>query len=122
MKRLTRLAGATVMAASALTIGPLTMGSAEAATHCTQAKWDIHPDLISTGGFSFTNGTKIRTGGFADCTAVGEGQAAHEIDVHCARINDNNVEWWYVRDVSTGKAGWVARSDMNYAVLPPFCG
>lgn len=120
--RLTRLAGAAVLAAGALTIAPMTAGTAVAATHCTDAKWDEHPDLISTGGFSFTNGTKIRTGGYTDCTPIGEGQAADGIDVNCARINDNGVEWWYVRDTSTGKAGWVRRSDMNYVYLPPFCG
>lgn len=124
MKRMTRLVGAAAMAAGALTaISPMTAGSATAATHCTQAKWDVHPDKISTGTFSWGDGTAIRTAGYTDCTVVGRGYQGQGIDVHCSRVNDNGLEWVYARNTSTGAAGW-ARYDAVYttgSVLPPRC-
>jgi hypothetical protein len=93
MKRLTRLAGAAVMAASTLAIAPMTASPAGAATHCTQPKWDVHPDKISTGTFQWGNGTHIRTAGYTDCTSVGQGYPGQGIDVHCSRVNDNGLEW-----------------------------
>lgn len=117
------------MTASALTVAPLTAGTAVAADHCNQPKWDDHPDKISTGSFSWGNGTAIRIGGFVDCTAVGRGYYTADvkqgIDVHCSRRNDNDLLWVYARNTTTGKAGW-ARADAvyttNYRVPPPNCG
>lgn len=124
MKRLTRLAGAAVLAAGTLTaVAPMT-GTAVAASPCNQPRWDVHPDRISTGTFSWGNGTGIHTAGYTDCTIVGRGYPSQGIDVHCSRQNDNGVWWVYARNTSTGKAGW-ARYDAVYttgSVLPPGCG
>jgi hypothetical protein len=122
MNRLTRLAGATVIATGALTaISPMA-GPAVAANHCNQARWDVHPDLISTGGFSFGEGTHMRTGGYTDCPSNGQGYPGHSIDVHCRTLNDNGLWWVYVRDTTTGKAGW-SRADALYTAgyVPPTC-
>lgn len=124
MKQLTRLAGAALVAAGALTaVSPMTASTAVAASHCTQPRWDVHPDLISTGTFRWGDGTAIRTAGYTDCTIVGRGYPGQGIDVHCSRQNDNGLWWVYARNTSTGKAGW-ARYDAVYtsgSVLPPRC-
>lgn len=123
MKRFSRLAGAAAMAVGTLAILPITASTAVAASHCTQAKWDIHPDKISTGTFSWGNGTAIRTAGYTDCTIVGRAYPNQGIDVHCSRVNANGLEWVYARNTTTGAAGW-ARYDAVYtvgSVLPPRC-
>lgn len=128
MKRASRLAGAAIMAVGTLVFAPAATGTALAANHCNQPKWDVHPDKISTGSFRWGNGTAIRTAGFTDCTIVGRGydrgsSASQGIDVHCLRTNDNGLDWVYARNTSTGKAGW-ARADAVYTnslVIPPRC-
>ncbi|WP_370187808.1 hypothetical protein [Aeromicrobium sp.] len=124
MKRSMRLAGAAAMAAGALVaVGPTTAGPAAAANDCTAPRWDVHPDLISTGTFSWGDGTAIRTAGYNDCTIVGRGYPNQGIDVHCSRQNDNGVWWVYARNTSTGKAGWASYSAVytSGSVLPPRC-
>ncbi|MCX6406853.1 MAG: hypothetical protein NTV28_08035 [Propionibacteriales bacterium] len=123
MKRSMRLAGAAAMAVGALVaVGP-TAGPAAAANDCTAPRWDVHPDLISTGTFSWGDGTAIRTAGYNDCTIVGRGYPSQGIDVHCSRQNDNGVWWVYARNTSTGKAGWASYSAVytSGSVLPPRC-
>lgn len=129
-----------LIAAALLAIGPLataapsgasTPGSAAVvpsastpdARHCTAAKWDSHPDRIHTGKFRFGNGTRLRTAGYNDCTVVGLAYPSHRIDVHCSRKNDNGVWWVYVRDVTTGKAGWASYASVytTGTRLPPRC-
>ncbi|WP_144433811.1 MULTISPECIES: hypothetical protein [Aeromicrobium] len=119
-----RLAGAAAMAVGALVaVGPTTAGPAVAANDCTAPRWDVHPDLISTGTFSWGDGTAIRTAGYNDCTIVGRGYPNQGIDVHCSRQNDNGVWWVYARNTSTGKAGWASYSAVytSGSVLPPRC-
>lgn len=81
-----------------------------------------HPDVFSAGTINFTNAAKIRTGPYNECTAVGEGQANHGIDVHCLTVNSNNVVWWYVRDTTTSKEGWVRGTDLTGSYTgAPYC-
>lgn len=124
MKRLTRLAGAAALAAGALTaVMPMTASAAGAASHCTEPRWDVHPDLTSHGTYSWGNGAAIHTGGYTDCTIVGRGYPSQGIDVHCSRVNDNGLTWVYARNTSTGVAGWV-RADALYTsvfVVPARC-
>ncbi len=81
-----------------------------------------HSDVYSAGGLSFTNAAKIRTGPYNECTATAEGQANHGIDVHCLYVNSNNVVWWYVRDTTTSKEGWVRGSDLSGGYTgSPYC-
>lgn len=94
-------------------------GSAQAA-QCPGPS--THPDRYSSGTMDWKNGAKIRTGPYEACTAVGEGQANHDIDIHCLVVNSNNVVWWYARDTTTGKAGWVRGSDLSgYYTGAPYC-
>lgn len=124
MKRSMTLAGAAMMAVGTFAaVSPTTAAPAAAASNCTAPKWDVHPDLISTGTFSWGDGTAIRTAGFNDCTIVGRGYRGQGIDVHCSRVNSNGVEWVYARNTTTGKAGWASYSAVytTGSVLPPRC-
>lgn len=104
----------TLMGALTLTLGGLLASAGQAAAdpaHCSG--WGTHPDLYSAGGFSFGNGTYIWSAPYTDCTALGQGYPSQGIDVNCARVNSNGNLWIYLRDTSTGKAGW-SRIDALY--------
>jgi hypothetical protein len=63
-----------------------------------------HPDVYSAGGLNFTNG------------------ASHGIDIHCLVVNSSNVVWWYARDTTTGKQGWVRGTDLSGGYTgAPYC-
>jgi hypothetical protein len=132
MKRSMTIAAASLMAVGAFAaVSPssaapapdTTRTTAAAAGDCTAPRWDVHPDLISTGTFRWGDGTAIRTAGYNDCTIVGRGYPTQGIDVHCSRQNDNGVWWVYARNTSTGKAGWASYSAVytSGSVLPPRC-
>lgn len=103
-----------LMGALALALGGLLAGASPATAlpaHCSG--WGTHPDLHTSGGFEFGNGTYIWSAPYTDCTSLGQGYATHGIDVHCAKVNDNNLLWVYLRNTTTGKAGW-SRIDALY--------
>ncbi|MGQ2913315.1 hypothetical protein [Aeromicrobium sp.] len=125
MKKSLALAGASAVAVGMLAgVAPATTASAAVASNCTAPKWDVHPDLISTGTFSWGDGTALRTAGYNDCTIVGRSYRGQGIDVHCSRVNSNGVNWVYARNTTTGKAGWASYSAVytTGSVLPPRCG
>jgi hypothetical protein len=66
--------------------------------------------VIHSGDWRFGDGTAIRRGPFTDCDILGRGYRTQGIDVHCHVYNTNGVLWVYVRDTTTGVAGW-ARGD-----------
>lgn len=96
------------MSALALTLGGLLVSASPAAAadpaHCKY--WGTPADEYSAGGIDFRDGTAIRTGPYTDCAIVGRGYPSQGIDVHCFVTNSNGAHWVYVRNLSTGKAGW----------------
>lgn len=56
------------------------------------------------------DGAKIRTGPSTRCTPVGEGFRTQLADYYCYTGGEGGT-WTYLRDVSTGKKGWV-RDDL----------
>src|SRR5262245_40190249 len=99
-----------VLGLTGLLFGPASPAAAAEPAHCSQTRSNTHPYLDSDGGIHFANGTSIRDAGYTDCTRLGLGYPNHGIDVHCAVPNDNGLLWLYVRDTTTGVAGW-ARQD-----------
>lgn len=84
--------------------------------------WTTHPDRWSGGNVSFRDGAAIRRGPYTDCTSFGLGYAGHGIDVHCVVTNANRVEWFWVRNTTTGVSGWVSENALSFgAVLIPGC-
>lgn len=125
MNRTTRMLGAGALALGAFTaVSPIVAAPASAAGSCSETKWDTHPDLVSTGVYSWGDGSAIRTAGYTECTLLGRGYQGQGIDVHCRRTNANGLIWVYVRNTTTGVAGW-ARADTLYKIAgsaePPFC-
>jgi hypothetical protein len=105
----------TLVGALALTLGGLVVSAGPAAAdpaHCSG--WSTHPDLYSSGGIQFGNGTYIRTGPYTDCTGLGLGYPSQGIDVHCARVNSTGNLWVYLQDTSTGVAGWSRIDTLNW--------
>lgn len=105
------------MGALALTLGGLLVSASPAAAdpaYCST--WNTHPDLHSSGNFTFGNGTAIRRGPYTECDALGRGYPSEGIDVHCHVYNGNNVLWFYVRDMNDGTAGWARHDTLNATV------
>ncbi|MFI9012065.1 SH3 domain-containing protein [Actinosynnema sp. NPDC053489] len=70
------------------------------------------PVSAITGG---TSGARIRTGSSTSCTPVGSLEPSHRLDYYCYTLGNDGYTWTYLRDVTTGKRGWV-RDDLlpNY--------
>jgi hypothetical protein len=102
-----------------LTLGGLLAGASPAVAaddpHCYG--WDTHPDLHTSGGLRFGDGTAIRRGPYTDCDAFGRGYPGDGIDVYCNVKNRNGVVWIYVRNTTTGVTGWAAASAL-YPTAP----
>jgi hypothetical protein len=110
------------MGALALTLGGSVAAASPAAAdpaHCSG--WGTPSDNYFAGGYSFKNGTYIRRGPFLDCDGVGLGYPSQGIDVHCVVYNGSTY-WVYLRDTSTGKAGWSRLDTLNWdGSFTPFC-
>jgi hypothetical protein len=95
----------------AATIGGLILSvvaapSASAAS-CPDNGWSIFDG--SVGHFFAGNGINIRTGPGTGCTAVGQGQASHNVQFDCWKSGDGGT-WTHLADLTTGKEGWVKDS------------
>jgi hypothetical protein len=103
------------MGALALALGgTLASASPAVAEPTTCFNWTYHPDRYTGGGISFQDGTAIRRGPYAECALTGgRGYPGHGIDVHCYATNGNGVNWIYVRNTTTGGAGWANPSFLN---------
>jgi hypothetical protein len=97
----------TLIGALVLALGGLVVSAGPAAADQADCYgWDTHPDLYHAGGVHFLNGTYIRRGPFLHCDGLGLGYPSHGIDVNCFVVNDNGYIWLYLRDTTTGVAGW----------------
>lgn len=80
-------------------------------------------DPIANRQFFDGNSVNIRIAPHLSCnTITGQGQLTHTVDYHCFAVGDsvtrNGVTyttWTHLRDVTTGKEGWVSDSllDLN---------
>jgi hypothetical protein len=112
----------TVLGALALAVAGsvLAAGSATAdPAHCYN--WNTHPDRYTAGQIAFTNGTYIRRGPWMDCDGLGLGYPSHGIDVNCL-VNNGGYLWIYVRDTTTGIAGWARRDTLAFYGSAPVPG
>lgn len=69
----------------------------------------VPPNRDSTVG-GFLTSASIRTGPSTRCASVGLGQRGHRADYYCYVSGDGGT-WTYLRDINTGKRGWV-RDDL----------
>ena len=59
-----------------------------------------------------TDAANIRTGSSTGCTSVGYLLQGQKADYHCYTYNSTtDATWTFLRDVATGKTGWV-RDDL----------
>jgi hypothetical protein len=91
--------------APAALAGPDTAGGGSAVASCPDRGWsDRDP-----GTDHSTGAANIRTGPGTACTAVGQAQPSHQLDLHCFK-NGQGGTWSHVRDTATGKQGWIKDS------------
>jgi uncharacterized protein YraI len=100
--KLAAIAVGALSMAGVLSVALPSAAAVSPAVDCTQS-----PAVNSQapGLFAGTN-VNIRTGPFTSCTAVGEGQPAHNVTLRCRKLNSNNVEWLYLTDHTTNRTGW----------------
>jgi hypothetical protein len=103
MKKQLALAAAAMTLATGL-VG-LTTTSASAYASCGRA---APPDIDHSAYVTANTNSNIRTGSNKSCTAVGVLSAGQRADYYCWTWNsDSTITWTYLRDVATGKQGWV---------------
>jgi hypothetical protein len=83
-------------------------GTAALAASCPDNAWSIKDHRI--GLYFNGNFINIRTGPSTLCTAVGQGQANHTVQLDCWKVGDGGT-WSHLFDFNTGKEGWV-RNDL----------
>ena len=105
MKKSLTVAGATALFAALLTSSANT---ASANAPCGKTGPDIDGRAYVS---ATTDAANIRTGSSTTCTIVGSLLAGHRIDYHCFTHTSSGATWSYLRDVTTGKMGWV-RDDL----------
>src|SRR6059058_2255772 len=105
MHKVLTVAGATVLFAAALT-GAANSASANAPCGKTASDLDHRSYVTAT-----TDAANIRTGSSTGCTAIGSLLAGQTIDYYCFTHTSTGATWSYLRDVNTGKVGWV-RDDL----------
>ena len=69
------------------------------------------PNLDTTTGHTNSDAVNIRTGSATTCTSVGQAQASHSLDFYCYTVGNDGFTWTYLKDITTGKLGWI-RDDL----------
>lgn len=95
---------------AAATFAALLTGAASNATAnapCGKTASDIdHSSYVA----ATSSAANIRTGSSTGCTSIGSLLAGQHIDYYCYTTT-STYTWSYLRDVDTGKVGWV-RDDL----------
>ncbi len=78
-------------------------------------------DLDGSAYRTATTAANIRTGSNVNCTSIGETQSGDRLDYYCWTAN-SSFSWTYLRDVRTGKKGWVRDDLLPNAGSNVFCG
>ena len=99
---------AAVAVAASVSFAAVLPGTPALAASCPDNGWSIADGRI--GRFFNGNGINIRTGPSTRCTAVGQGQASHDVQLDCFKDGDGGT-WSHLFDFTTSKEGWV-RDDL----------
>ncbi len=93
----------------AATVSAVLPASPALAASCPDNGWSILDARI--GQYFNTNYVNIRTGPSTACTAVGQGQQSHTVQLDCWKLGGGGYTWSHLYDFTTGKQGWV-RDDL----------
>ncbi|WP_377324310.1 hypothetical protein ACFJIY_05775 [Pimelobacter simplex] len=104
-------------AASSLVAAGAALDAASAAGTCPNNNWYNAVNTRVNNNFA-ANGINIRTGDSVSCTSVGQGQTTHDTLLHCNNYN-GSYNWNHLRDITTGKVGWVRVDNLNVWTLNP---
>jgi hypothetical protein len=118
MKKALIAAGATATFAAALFAGVTNTASANAP--CGKTVSDIDHSSYVTATAS---GANIRTGSSTGCTSLGLLLQGQRADYYCYTVNSTSgYTWTYLRDVATGKVGWVRDDSLPGNGSYVYCG
>jgi hypothetical protein len=103
-RKLVAVLGIAVAGLATSVVG-LTATDASAGAACGRAPAsDIDHSAYVTANVN----TQIHTGSDINCTAIGLLSAGQRADYYCYTVNQSSgYTWTYLRDVATGKKGWV---------------
>ena len=73
------------------------------AVSCPDNGWSVLDGRV--GQYFNGNAINIRTGPSTACTAVGQGQASHSVQLDCYKSGEDGT-WSHLYDFTTGKEGW----------------
>ncbi len=106
--RIKSIVAALVIGAAA-TVAAVLPASPAMAVSCPDNGWAI---LDGRDGYFFnTNYVNIRTGPSTACTAIGQGQMSHYVELDCWKLGGGGYTWSHLYDFTTGREGWV-RDDL----------
>jgi hypothetical protein len=95
-------------------------GSASASAPCGKTASDIDHSAYPTSTASALN---IRTGSSTGCTSIGSLLQGQKADYYCYTVNSSSgYTWTYLRDVATGKVGWVRDDSLPNDGSLVYCG
>jgi hypothetical protein len=82
------------------------------------------PDIDHSAYVSATaSGTYMHTGSSTSCTTIGELMKGQQADYYCWTQNSSSgYTWTYLRDVATGKVGWVRDDTLPGNGSNVYCG
>ncbi len=73
---------------------------------------DPAPSNLDTHtGHTIGNNVNLRVGSGTNCASVGQAQTGQNLDYYCYTYGLDGYSWTYVKDLNTGKSGWI-RDDL----------
>ena len=69
------------------------------------------PNYDTHTGHTVGNNVNLRVGSGTNCASAGQAQTGHNLDFYCYTFGLDSYHWTYVKDLNTGKRGWI-RDDL----------
>ena len=80
------------------------------------------PNYDSTVGHTIGNNVNLRRGSDTACGSNGQAQSGDRLDYYCWTHGSGTYTWTYVKDLTTGKSGWILDSLLPGNGSQVWCG
>jgi hypothetical protein len=80
------------------------------------------PNYDSTVGHTKGNNVNLRRGSDTACGSNGQAQSGDRLDYYCFTHGTGTLTWTYVKDLTTGKFGWILDSLLPDNGSQVWCG
>jgi hypothetical protein len=71
----------------------------------------VPPNYDTVIGHALGGNVALRTGTGTNCAVVGQAQMGDDLDYYCYLPGPDGHSWTYVKDLTTGRSGWI-RNDL----------